>query len=227
MTLAGAGLFLTHARADDRGQPTKPAPRGAHVLFDGKNLDGWQSLGGGPARWSVKDGYMQVKRGTGDIRTKRKFGADYLLHVEFWLPLMPNAHGQERANSGVYLQGRYEIQVLDDFHNETYADGSIGAMYKVITPDMKAQAKAIRPPEEWQSYDITFHAPHVEDGKVDKKGRITVVLNGVPIIDHGSFDQVTPGAMDDKMGTPGPLRLQDHGCKVRYRNIWLKPLPTK
>ncbi|HZU36876.1 MAG TPA: DUF1080 domain-containing protein, partial [Gemmataceae bacterium] len=173
----------------------------------------------------VEDGYMQVKPGSHDIRTKQKFGTDYKLHVEFWLPLMADKHDQARANSGVYLQGRYEIQVLDNYHNTTYNDGSIGAMYKVITPDLKAQARAIRPPEQWQTYDITFHAPRVDDnGKVTKPGHITVVLNGVAIIDNASFDRTTPGAMDEKIGTPGPLRLQDHGCKVRYRNIWLEPL---
>ena len=213
------------ARADDtRDQPSKPAPKGAMLLFDGKNLDGWENMSRRAAPWPVEDGYMQVKPGTGDIRTKRKFGTDYDLHVEFWLPLMPDAHDQARANSGVYLNGNYEVQVLDSYHNDTYANGSVGALYGLITPDKDAQAKAIRPPEQWQTYDITFHAPKVNgQGAVVTKGRLTVVLNGVAIIKDGEFDKVTGGAMTDKVNAPGPLRLQDHGCKVRYRNIWLKP----
>jgi hypothetical protein len=165
--------------------------------------------------------------GKGDIMTKEKFGPDFRLHVEFWLPLMPDATGQGRANSGVYLQGRYEVQVLDSYKNDTYANGSVGALYGLIAPDKEAQQKAIRPPEKWQTYDITFHAPRVnEEGKVTAEGHITVVLNGVTIINNGSFDRVTGGALDERIGTPGPLRLQDHGCRVRYRNIWLQP-PTE
>src|SRR5262249_38979528 len=137
------------------------------------------------------------------------------------------------ANSGVYLQGRYEVQVLDTYRNDTYANGSVGALYGLIAPDKEAQHKAVRPPEQWNRYDITFHAPRVNDqGKVTEKGRITVVLNGVPLIENGKFDRVTAGAMDDKIGTPGPLLLQDHhnakgAANVRYRNIWLQPLSSK
>jgi hypothetical protein len=227
--LAGAGLLLvlSGARAEDRtGETTKAPPRGALVLFDGKDLSGWETLRGKPAPWKVRDGYTEV-RGE-DIRTRERFGPDYHLHVEFWLPLMPKATGQGRANSGVYLQGRYEIQVLDSYHNDTYANGSVGALYGLIAPDKEAQEKAIRPPEQWQTYDIFFHAPRVSgNGQVTQKGRITVVLNGVPIIKDGQFDRVTGGALDDRIGTPGPVRLQNHGCKVRYRNIWLKPLSSR
>src|SRR5262249_41179229 len=144
--------------------------------------------------------------------------------VEFWLPLMKEAKSQERANSGVYLQGRYEIQVLDSYMNDTYEKGGVGALYGILEPDHDALKKAIRPPEEWQTYDITFHAPRVDaGGKVTEPGRLTVALNGVTIIEGGKFDKVTGGALDDKIGEPGPIRLQDHGCKVRYRNIWIKP----
>ncbi len=163
--------------------------------------------------------------GKGDIKTKQKFGPDFQLHVEFWLPLMAKAKGQGRANSGVYLQGRYEIQVLDSYMNDTYANGSVGALYGIIAPDKEAQQKAVKPPEQWNTYDITFKAPRVDDkGKVVEKGHVTVVLNGVTIINDGRFDKVTGGAMDDKIGEPGPIRLQDHGNTVRYRNIWLKPI---
>jgi hypothetical protein len=224
--LAGAGLLLplSAARADNPSRTANKAPPpGAKVLFDGKDLSGWVALNGKPATWKVKDGYMEV--GHGDIKTTEKFGPAFKLHVEFWLPLMPKATGQGRANSGVYLQGRYEIQVLDSYKNDTYANGSVGALYGIITPDKEAQQKAIRPPEQWQTYDITFHSPRVDDkGKVTEKGRLTVVLNGVPIIQDGRFGQVTGGALDEYIDAPGPLRLQDHGCRVRYRNIWLQPL---
>ncbi len=226
--LAGVALLLAlcGCRADDKNEVApKPPPRGAKVLFDGKDLSGWVTLGGQPAEWKLGEGYMQVAPGKGDIMTKKKFGPDFRLHVEFWLPLMPDAHDQGRANSGVYLQGRYEIQVLDSYHNDTYANGSVGALYGIIAPDKQAQQKAVRPPEQWNTYDITFRSPHVDDqGKVTKKGHVTVTLNGITIIDDGKFDHVTGGALDDKMGEPGPLRLQDHGCKVRYRDIWLVPL---
>jgi hypothetical protein len=223
---AGLLLALPAGRADDTKKDASQPPKGSVVLFDGKDLSGWTRDNGEPAAWKVKDGYAEV--GGGNIRTKQKFGPDFKLHVEFWLPLMPEAKDQGRANSGVYLQGRYEIQVLDSYNNDTYENGSVGALYGIIAPNKEAQKRAVRPPEQWNRYDITFHAPRVDDeGKVAQKGRVTVVLNGVTLIDDGKFDRVTGGAFDDKMGTPGPLLLQDHGCKVRYRNIWLKPLSAE
>ncbi len=225
--LAGAGLLLAlaTARAEDKKAESAKPPKGATVLFDGKDLAGWLTTGGKPAEWKVEDGNLEVAPGKGDIMTKDKFGPDFKVHVEFWLPLMADKKDQARANSGVYLQGRYEIQVLDSYRNETYANGSVGALYGIIAPDKDAQKKAVKPPEQWNTYDITLHAPRVDDqGKVTEKGRLTVVLNGVTLIDDGKFDHATGGALDTKLGTPGPLRLQDHGCKVRYRNIWLQPL---
>jgi hypothetical protein len=223
VVLAAAPAADEKKSADSGGAPT-----GAIVLFDGKDLSGWQTLGQKEPGWMVENGYMEVKPGKGDIRTKETFGPDCQLHVEFWLPLMADQKGQGRSNSGVYLQGRYEIQVLDSFMNETYANGSVGALYGIITPDKAAHARAIKPPEQWQTFDINFHAPRVDDqGKVTEKGHVTVVLNGVTIIDNGEFDKVTGSPLDEKIGSPGPLRLQDHGCKVRYRNIWLQPLSGK
>jgi hypothetical protein len=204
-----------------RGDDGKP-PEDAIVLFDGADLSGWTSLDHQPASWRVEDGYAVV--GKGDIRTKQEFGPDFKLHVEFWLPLMEKARDQARANSGVYLQGRYEVQVLDSFKNDTYKGGECAALYLLIPTKKNAN----KPPEQWQTYDITFHAPRVDDqGKVTKNGRLTVVFNGETVIDNGEFDKVTGGALDEKIGTPGPIRLQDHGCKVRYRNIWLKPLAAE
>jgi hypothetical protein len=133
---------------------------------------------------------------------------------------MPEAKGQARANSGVFLQGRYEIQVLDFYMNDTYPDGACGALYKIIAPSKNAS----KPPEQWQTYDISYKAPRVDaEGKVVEKGVVTVVQNGTTIIDKGRFDRTTAGGLDDKLGTSGPVLLQDHGCKVRYRNIWFKP----
>lgn len=224
--LAGIGVLmaLTMAWAEDKSKDTpKTAPKGAKVLFDGKDLSEWVKNNGSPAAWKVEDGYMEVMGG--NIMTKEKFGPDFRLHVEFWLPLMEKAKDQGRANSGVYLQGRYEIQVLDSYKNETYANGSVGALYGIIAPDKEAQQKAVKPPEQWNTYDITFHSPRVdEQGKVKEKGRVTVILNGVTLIDDGKFDHTTGGAIDNKLNEPGPLLLQDHGCKVRYRNIWIEPL---
>jgi hypothetical protein len=224
------------AGADVNSDKSSAPPKGAIVLFDGKDLSGWTNLSGKPAAWKVEDGYMECVPRLGDIKTKEKCGPDFQLHVEFWLPLMANAKGQGRANSGVYVQGRYEIQVLDSYMNKTYANGSCGALYGIIAPNWAdAEEKGLsepknpcKPPEQWQTYDITFHAPRVDgQGKVTENGRLTVVQNGVTVIDNGAFDKVTGGALDEMIGEPGPLRLQDHGNKVRFRNIWLKPLGAK
>jgi hypothetical protein len=234
LPIVALGLFMTGpgANAEDKDTLGAKPPKGAIVLFDGKDLSGWRSRDRDePAPWKVENGYVEIVSGKHDIMTKEKFGPDFQLHVEFWLPKMPDdVKGQARANSGVYLQGRYEIQVLDSYMNDTYANGSVGALYGIIAPDKAAQAKAIKPPEQWNTYDITFHAPRVDDkGKVTEKGRVTVALNSVKIIDDGKFDHVTGGELDRKLGEPGPILLQDHqnksgGPNVRYRNIWLKPL---
>jgi hypothetical protein len=221
------------ARADVNTDKSSAPPKDATVLFDGKDLSGWMKRDGKPAGWKVENGYLECVPRQGDIKTKQTFGPDFQLHVEFWLPLMANATGQGRANSGVYIQGRYEIQVLDSYMNKTYADGACGALYKIIAPNWAAaEEKGLsepknpcKPPEQWQTYDITFHAPRVDrQGKVTQNGRVTVVQNGVTVIDNGSFDRTTDGADDQKLGEPGPIRLQDHGNRVRFRNIWLKPL---
>jgi hypothetical protein len=225
--LAAALMIGPAARAEDDAKP----PQGAIVLMDGKDLNGWTKRDGKPAEWKAGNGYVEIVSGKGDIMTKEKFGPDFQLHVEFWLPKMPDdVKGQARANSGVYLQGRYEIQVLDSYKNDTYANGSVGALYGIIAPDKAAQEKAVKPPEQWNTYDITFRAPRVDNqGKVTEKGRLTVKLNGVTIIDDGKFDKWTGGELDQKLGEPGPILLQDHqnkagGPNVRYRNVWLKPL---
>jgi hypothetical protein len=223
-------LSIPVVSAEDKKEGAAP-PKGASVLFNGKDLDNWTTRDGMPAQWKVADGVIEIVSGKGDIMTKEKFGPDFQLHVEFWLPKMPDdVKGQARANSGVYLQGRYEIQVLDSYNNDTYANGSVGALYGIIAPDAEAQKKAVKPPEQWNTYDITLRAPRVDaTGKVTESGRLTVKLNNVTLIDDGKFDKVTGGNIDDKIGEQGPILLQDHhnkggGPNVRYRNIWLKPL---
>jgi hypothetical protein len=225
MAVVLAGLLAGWAAAaDDKKDQPAPPPKGATILFDGKDLSGWVSKKGGDAPWTVKDGFMQCVPGKGDILTKEKFGPDFQLHVEFWLPLMADAKGQGRANSGVYLQGRYEIQVLDSYNNDTYQNGSVGALYGILEPSKDAQKKAVKPPEQWNTYDITFKAPRVDaNGKVTTKGYVKVALNDV-VITEGEFDKTTGGALDNKLGESGPILLQDHGNTIRFRNIWIKPL---
>jgi 3-keto-disaccharide hydrolase len=192
------------------------SPANAVVLFDGKDLSGWvKSDGTTPAEWPVVDGIVTV--GKGSIKTEKQFG-DFRLHLEFNVPYMPDAKGQARGNSGVYLQGRYELQVLDSYGLQL-KDDDCGAIYKQIVPAVNA----CKPPLQWQTYDVTFHAPRFEGDKVVKKARVTVVQNGLTII-HDKEISVTPGGIDGKDAKTGPLFLQDHNNAVQYRNVWIEPI---
>jgi len=188
-------------------------PEGAVVLFDGKDASGWT---GGP--WRVADGYMEVN-GTGNITSKAEFG-DARLHVEFATPAAAHGEGQDRGNSGVFLMGRYEVQVLDSWKSATYPDGQCGAVYGQNPPSVNAS----RPPGEWQTYDITFTAPRFDDkGNVRSPARVTVLHNGVKVQDNFELFGATVWrhrATYQAHGPAGPLVLQDHGHPVRYRNIW-------
>ncbi len=225
LILVSAPLWAQGGACPGRAAETRPVeraavPEGALVLFDGKDLAGWTAKGGGQAPWKVENGYLEVVPRTGDIQTRQVFG-DCRLHVEFWVPRMEGKHGQDRGNSGIFLQSRYEIQVLDSSQNDTYPDGACGALYKAIAPAVNA----CKPPEQWQTYDIAFHSPRVDaQGRVVEKGRVTVVHNGITVIDRGEFDRPTGSAHGMRQGPWGPVRLQDHGARVRYRNIWIKPL---
>jgi Domain of Unknown Function (DUF1080) len=191
-------------------------PEGAVVVFNGKSLEGWVKLDGKtPAAWPVHEGIFTV--GRGNIMTQKRFG-DFQLHLEFNVPYMPKARGQGRGNSGVYLTGNHELQVLDSYKLKLQND-DCGAIYKQIIPSVNA----CKPPLQWQSYDVTFHKAKVEQGKVVKKARLTVIHNGIKTIDDAEIS-ITPGGIDVGDGQDGPIVLQDHGNPVEYRNIWIKPL---
>jgi len=207
------------------GDQLGKAPSDATILFDGKNLDAWQSENGGPAGWKVKDGAMEVVGGSGDIATKQKFG-DYQLHVEFREPSPPSGKSQGRGNSGVFLAGLYEVQVLDSYDNLTYADGQASAIYGQTPPLVNAS----RRPGEWQTYDIVFESPRFADGKVTSPGYVTVFHNGVVTQNHTtllgpSVHHALPTWKPHDLQMP--IKLQDHSYPVRYRNIWIRPLADK
>lgn len=200
--------------------PSTPAPKDAIVLFDGKNLDAFVKRDGkSPPTWKlVEGGAVQVAGG--DIITKQKFDGSFLLHVEFRVPYMPKAAGQKRGNSGVYVQGRYEVQILDSYGLESKSN-DCGAIYEVAAP----LVNACKAPTIWQSYDIEFHAPKFENGKKVEPARMTVYHNGIKIHDNVKIPvDNTRAGMGGDPSQPGPILLQDHGDPVQYRNIWLKPL---
>ena len=209
------------------GGPPAAPPSDAIVLFDGSSLANWRSAdsatAGQPAKWKVENGYMEVVRGTGSIQTAQEFG-DAHLHVEWTAPNPPTGTGQNRGNSGVFLMRTYEVQVLDSYNNNTYPDGQAGALYGQFPP----LVNAMRPPGEWNVYDIIFRAPRFSPtGQVTTPARMTVFHNGIVVQDNVSLlwptshTVRTPYALHpDKL----PIMLQDHGDPVRFRNIWIRPL---
>lgn len=245
VTLATASLVVLAPRAIgqvdtrwpqhsmDRPRPpvVRPAPEGppvappsdAIVLFDGHDLSAWRQKQGGAARWTVRDGYLEVAPGSGDIVTARAFG-DCQLHVEWATPTPASGEGQERGNSGVFLMGLYEVQVLDSYHNVTFADGQAASIYGQFPPLVNVS----RPPGQWQTYDIIFHHPRFDAaGAVTAPARLTVFHNGVLVQD----DVALSGPTANKERPPYrvtpdrlPLELQDHGMLVRYRDIWVREI---
>ena len=210
----------TFSSPEQAGKP----PSDAVILFDGMDLSGWQKANGNPAGWLVQDGYMQVKPGTGDIQTKETFG-DCQLHIEWAAPKEVKGDCQGRGNSGVFLLG-VEIQILDNYNNPSYADGMAGSVYGVHPP----MANALRPPGEFQVYDVVFRRPIYKDGQALDPGYVTVFVNGVLVQDHaaleghtGHMSRTKPGPLPER----GPLKLQDHGNPMRFRNIWCRPLPPR
>ncbi|MBI4880889.1 MAG: ThuA domain-containing protein [Planctomycetes bacterium] len=198
-----------------------PPPQGAVVLIGNGGLSAWQDEAGGEALWRLEDGELEVVPGAGSILTREAFG-DCLLHVEFMTPPSPEgAAGQGRGNSGVYLQGHYEVQVLDSYGLEPGPD-DCGAIYGVRAPSLNAS----RPPLRWQAYDIRFRAPrNASSGEKAANARLSVWHNGICIQEDVDVPGSTRAAQDTPEGARGPLLLQDHGAPVRYRNVWLAPLP--
>ncbi len=203
----------------ERTSPTmgKQPPQNAVVLFDGKNLDAWQPVKG----WKILDDGTLLVTPDGDYLVSKTNWKDCELHVEFRLPFMPRARGQARGNSGVFLQGKYEVQVLDTYGLEGYYD-ECGALYKLAAPCVNA----CYPPLAWQTYDITYHAPKYDSsGKLTENGRMTVYQNGILIHNNQELTWITDWKEKDRLAPapkdPGPIKLQGHHNFVEFRNVWL------
>jgi hypothetical protein len=224
-----------HVHDGDRPQPRivtpgktfshmAPAPSDAEVLFDGTDLSKWEGGGGKPAAWKVENGYMEIAPGTGSIQTKGKF-ADFQLHLEFATPSKVQGNSQGRGNSGVLMNGIYEVQVLDCYDNKTYPDGQTGAIYGQTPP----LVNACKPPGEWQTYDIIFESPRWDDaGKIAKKAAVTVLHNGVLLHHRYELTGTTPHQQVGTYAKPHApemfIQLQDHNNTTRFRNIWLRSM---
>nr|WP_312107930.1 DUF1080 domain-containing protein [Stenotrophomonas indicatrix] len=203
--------------------PPGKAPSDAIVLFDGKDASAWESEQGGRVPWAVADGAMTIVPGSKGIRTRQRF-CDIQLHVEWRTPVETKGFdGQNRGNSGIFLQELYELQVLDSYNNPTYANGQAGSIYKQAMPLVNAS----RAPGQWQAYDILWKAPRFSPGGgLISPARITVLHNGVLVQD----DTVLAGRTE-YIGPPSysphacaPIHLQEHDAKVSYRNIWVREL---
>lgn len=205
------------------GATAQDAPSDAIVLFNGKDFSAWTGRDGKPVSWTLADGAMTVKPGSGTISTKQGFG-DCQLHIEWRTPSVVKGEGQGRGNSGIFLMGKYELQVLDSYNNSTYSNGQAASIYKQLIP----LANASRSPGEWQTYDVIFIAPRfTPDGKLQSQARITVIHNGVLVQNNAAIwggteyigiAEYKPHSMKE------PIILQDHGDLVSFRNIWIREL---
>jgi Domain of Unknown Function (DUF1080) len=209
--------------ASSQSAPGKP-PADAVVLFGGRDLAQWQHQDGSAPKWKLGDGFFEVLPGSGYLYTRAAFG-DCQLHVEFAEPDPPKGEDQNRGNSGVFLQGLYEVQVLDSYKSPTYPDGQAAAVYGQFPPLVNAS----RPPGVWQTYDIVFHGPRFDaSGHVTRPARMTVLHNGVLVQDDVELTGPTGHHQRPPYAagpTQLPLALQDHGDPVRFRNIWIRALP--
>jgi len=217
--LAAAVVAAAADKPDNSNLPVKP-PVGAVILLDGKGAGEWEL----DKHWKLMDGMLVVDPAESHrgcrIATKRTF-TDFKLHVEFWLPLMAGQTGQARSNSGVFLGGRYEVQILDTYGHPPEDNGA-GAVYKVAAPSVNASL----PPEQWQSYDIDFRAARFRGDQVVEKPRVSVVYNGVKVHDNVELTVfATPNNKFDQFARNGPILLQNHHAAVKFRNIWLVPQP--
>lgn len=202
------------------------APSDAIILFDGSDTDHWQSMnGGGEVEWEIEeDGALTVVPGTGGIETKESFG-DVQLYIEWRSPMNMEHKGQDRGNSGIFLQSRYELQVLDAWNNPTYINGMAGSIYKQTSPLVNPSKK----PGEWETYNVSYKAPRFnDDGSLKEAARITVIWNGVVVQNNTEIYGHTPyiGYPEYEEHGKAPLQLQDHNSKVSYRNIWIRPLDS-
>jgi Domain of Unknown Function (DUF1080) len=210
------GIEWPEPQVVEPGETSADPPSDAIVLFDGTDLSAWE----GGERWEVKDGVATVRGG--EIESKQNFG-DCQLHIEWSSPVPATGSSQGRGNSGVFLQGRYELQVLDSYENDTYNDGQAAAIYKQTPP----LANAMRPPGEWNTYDIVWTAPRFKDGgSLESPAYITVLHNGVLVLNHFELKGNTPFDRPPSYEAhgKGPIKLQDHGNPVRYRNIWVREI---
>ncbi len=197
-------------------------PSDAIVLFDGSNLEQWQSSSDGEADWIIEDDHMTVRPGSGDIQTRESFGS-VQLYLEWRAPMNMEHKGQDRGNSGVFLQNRYEVQVLDAWQNPTYVNGMAGSVYKQAAP----LVNPAKEPGEWQSYHISYTAPEFDaDSTLQAPARITVIWNGVVVQNNFVLKGHTPyiGLPEYTAHGEAPIRLQDHNSEVSYRNIWVRRL---
>ena len=206
------------------GETPANAPSDAIVLFDGTNLNEWTNGKGEPAEWVVADGCVTVKKGTGTMKTKRQF-SDYQLHIEWRTPAEVVGESQGRGNSGIFMQGIYEVQVLDNFNNRTYRNGQAGSIYKQHPP----LVNVCKAPGVWQTYDIIYTAPRFnEDGTYFTPPTVTVLQNGVLVQNNvkmrGPTEYIGIPEYTVKKHGPGSIELQDHGNPVSYRNIWIREL---
>lgn len=219
-------------QSEDRPRPrvvqpgsvfTVTPPTDAVVLFDGRSLDKWTS-GGAPAKWRIDNGAFIVVPSTGSLKTRESFG-DVQLHIEWATPSPAVGTGQDRGNSGLFFgEDRYEVQILDSYDNQTYADGQAASLYGQFPPLVNAS----RPPGEWQTYDVIYHRPRFKaDGSLQSAARMTVFHNGVLVQDNmepvgpTTYRKRTPYSMHaDRL----PISLQDHGHPVRFRNVWIRDL---
>lgn len=216
-------IWQPEPRIISPGKTAADAPADAIVLFNGKDLAEWQTEDGKPAKWKVEGDAVTVAKGTGVIKTKKAFG-DCQLHVEWRTPAEVKGEGQGRGNSGIFLMGLYELQVLDSYNNRTYSNGQAGSIYKQTAP----LANASRKPGEWQTYDVIFTAPRFnKDSSVKSQGRITVLHNGVLVQNNTAIwgaTQYIGIATNTWHKEKEPIVLQDHGDAVSFRNIWIREL---
>ena len=214
------------------GKTDRDAPSDAVVLFNGANLDEWVSArDSSPARWTVANGVITVNKRAGDIRTKRSFH-DFQLHIEWRVPEGITGSSQERGNSGVFLaydppRASYELQIVDSYRNPTYVNGQAGSVYKENPP----LVKAMRPPGEWQTYDVVWTAPVFnDDGSVKSPAYVTAFHNGELVQNHFALTGITKntGIPEYHNHGPAPIMLQAHGdpsAPISFRNIWIREIP--